>query len=1242
MLITVEEAFLAVEQIVEPRQFNKIQQLVFQYVWQGLSYSEIARETDYDLGYIKDTGSKLWQILSECLDEKVTKQNLQAVLKQYLRQHQDSPATIPSISLEKIVNPSQDWGEAVDTSIFYGRTLELTSLSQWIVEARCHLIAILGMGGVGKTTLSVRLAEQVQGEFEYLFWRSLRDTPPLDELLTVLLRFLAKEDSSLSNTESGKLSQLQECLRSARCLIVLDNFDALFAPVERGGAYRQGYEGYGELLQRVGESRHPSCLVITSRETPSEITILQGKSLPVREWRLLGLESSAAHKLLEAKGVDGSQEALNNLVKCYQGNPLALKIAASSIQSLFAGNITDFLQQGAIVFNGIRHLLKSQIERLSDLEQQIMYWLAINRESVSVSELQSDIFPPIPTSVLLETLESLRGRSLIERTAEGFTQQPVVMEYMSEQLIAQVASELNESIPPTSPFLSRYALLKATARDYIRHSQIRVMVEPVVSQAIAHLGSKQALIERLNQWLWQLRTSPGDADGYLVGNLLNLFTYFQVDLSGFDFSQFPVWQAYLAEVKLQQVNFAYADLSRSVFAETFGGVSCVAFSPNGKLLATSDTSGEVQIWDLPSGRQLNAFKADLIWTWAVAFSPIPPTSLTKGGEGGILASGGDDYIVKLWDVQTGKCLRLLKGHTNTVNAIAFHPDGYLLASGAQDTTIRFWQVSNFEQDALLEVLQGHQGRVWSVAFNFDGSLLVSGSEDKTLKLWDVKTRECCQTLSGHSHWVKSVAFSPDGQTIASGSFDGTIKFWSVSTGECVGTWQGHQDTVTAVAFSPSDVTGKMPVLLASSSYDQTVKVWDVASRQCIKTLTEHSNRVWSVAFSPIPPTPPPLDPPFLRGAGGEGGILASGGDDHATRLWHLKTGQCAKAWKGHTNSILFLALNQEEQLLATGHEDQTVKLWSLQTGQISQVLRGHENRVWSVAFAPQQDGQNPDEAILASGSADRTIKLWNVRTGHCLNTLHGHGSWVWSVAFSLDGRQLASCSYDHTIKLWDVETGECLKTLCEHTAPVITVIVSPNGQWLASSSFDTTIKLWDIQTGQCLQTLLGHQNSVWAVAFSRDGIYLASSSYDHTVKLWDVQAGTCLRTFEGHSAPVMSLAFPSNGKQLVSGSFDRTLKVWDLDTGDCLRTLYGHTGLVSVLIFQATSSVKDSNAKEQRETLISGSFDETIRFWDIQTGECLQTFRTPRPYDGMNITGATGLSEAQKATLRALGADEKG
>lgn len=221
-----------------------------------------------------------------------------------------------------------------------------------------------------------------------------------------------------------------------------------------------------------------------------------------------------------------------------------------------------------------------------------MYWLAIERELVSVSELQSDLFPAPSTSVLLETLKSLKERSLVEQTTDGFTQQPVVMEYMTDRFIARICTELTQS--DFFSFLNHYVLLKATAKDYIRASQIRFIIEPLVSQAIAHLGSKQKLAERLCEILARLCTHNSKMDGYVTGNLINLFAYLGVDLTGFDFSHLPIWQANLANIKLQRVNFACADLSNSVFAETFGGISCVAFSRDGKLLATSDTSGEVR------------------------------------------------------------------------------------------------------------------------------------------------------------------------------------------------------------------------------------------------------------------------------------------------------------------------------------------------------------------------------------------------------------------------------------------------------------------------------------------------------------------------------------------------------------------------------------------------------------------------------------------------------------------------
>ncbi|MDV3002966.1 MAG: hypothetical protein N5P05_004621 (plasmid) [Chroococcopsis gigantea SAG 12.99] len=1158
---------------------------MLRYVLEELSYAEIAKIIEYDEGYLKDTASKLWRLLAKNLNQKVSKQNIRAVLKQYSRQKTGGNLTSSKKSSSP---PSQDWGEAPDIPLFYGRERELETLKGWLTSDRCRLVAILGMGGIGKTSLAIKLASETQEEFQYLFWRSLRDAPPLDELLTELLKFLAP-DNPLPSGEKDKIRRLAEYLRQSRCLIVLDNFDALLAPGEKYGIYRPGYQGYGELLTQMGELRHGSCMLVTSREALREINVLQGKLTPVRVWQLQGLDAAAAGKILaRIEGAEDSLDAVNDLIDRYQGNPLALKIAASYIKNLFAENIRDFLRQGSISFNGIADLLHSQIAKLSDLELGVMYWLTVNREPVRMEELRTDIFPVPTVAALLETLQSLRGRSLIERTSEGFTLQPVVMEYMGERLISGIGGEictLNPIIPVS--FLASYGVLKATAKDYVRSSQSRTLIEPLINYTIARLGSKSLLVEKLDILLVGIGEDKSIGYGYAPGNLLNLFNYLDTDYRGYDLSGLPIWGAYLAEATLQRVNFSRADFQRCVFAETFGGVCSVAFSADGQRLATCDTSGESQIWDLTSAKQLNAFKTNLAWTWVVGFA----------ADSAFVVTGGDDESVRLWNVETGECVRVFQGHSNTVNGLAFHPGGSMFATCSLDSTIRLWPL---DSSAESRVIAEHAGRVWSVAFSPDSTTLISGSEDLTLKLWDVRTLRCLRTFEGHQSWVKAVAFSPDGKTIASGSFDGVVKLWSISRGECLSSWQGHGGTVTAVAFSPDNS------LLATCSYDHTVKIWDLASSACLKSLTEHDNRVWSVAFSP------------------DGEYLASGGDDHAARLWDVRTGRCAKAWKGHSNGVLSLGVRGEEGLLAAGYEDQTVRIWSPGREEIEKVLRGHQNRVWSVQFSP------PDSRgkILASGSADRTVKLWDFSSGRLLRTLGGHKGWVWSVRFNGDGSRLVSASYDYTLKLWEVAGGQCLKTFTGHNGPVISALFCDGGRTIVSGSFDSTLKYWDVGTGECIRTISAHENSIWSLGLSADGKYLASGGSDHSVKLWDLGTGECLGTFLGHSGAVMSVAFSPDGGKLIGGSFDGTIRIWDIKSGDCLRTLYGHGGLIPALVSAGDGA------------LISGSFDETIRFWQPETGDCLRILRTPRPYDGMNITGSVGLTGAQRVTLKALGAVE--
>ncbi len=1176
------------------KHLSDLQRAVFRASWskEHQSYDAIAETYGYSASYIKqDTGPKLWKLLSKVLGEKVSKTNFKAALQRRWQSEQGNELQFtpnPSRNLqlakpeEQIAKLRQDWGEAVDVSVFYGRTEELAQLEQWIVKDNCRLVALLGMGGMGKTALSVKLARQIEEQFDFVIWRTLRHAPPVNEILADLIQFLNNDQpTDLPEDITGRISHLVNCLRSHHCLVVLDNVETILKGGDCVGQYQDGYEGYGELLKQVGESLHQSSVVITSREKPKEIALLEGETLPIRAVQLNGLNADEGQEILKVKGsFSGSEEEWRGLVERYAGNPLALKIVSTTIQELFDSNISEFLTQGSFVFDDIGELLDQQFNRLSDLEKTILYWLAIEREPVSLPDLQEDIVSPVSKRELLEAVKSLGRRSLIEKREVSFSLQPVVMEYVTDQFIKQVCQEITTG---EIALFNSHALIEAQTKEYVRNAQIGFILKPVADKLLTTY--KRNVAEPLLQILSKLQEELPLEPGYAGGNALNLLCQLETDLSGCDFSHLTIWQAYLQDVNLHHVNFTGADLSKSVFAERITYILSVAFSPDGKLLTTGDASGEIRLWQVADGKQLLTCKGHTGWVRSIAFSP----------DGKILASASSDQTVRLWDVQTGKCLSTLQGHTQWVRSVAFSPDGKTLASGSGDYTIKLWDVETGE---CLNTLEGHTLWVWSVVFSPDGTLLASGSEDRTVRLWDVKTSQCLKTLEGHGRWVRSVAISPDGKTLASGSGDYTVKLWDIREGKCLKTLEGHTQRVRSVAFSPKGDT------LASGSGDHTVKLWDVSVGRCLKTLHGHSSRLEAVTFSP------------------DGVTLASVGEDRTMRLWDVSTGHCLKTLQGYATWIQSVAFSPDGGTIASGSEDRMVRLWDISAGECLKTLRGHQGWVCSVAFSPQGN-------ILATGSADYSIKLWDASTGQCLNTLRGHTRWVRSIAFSPQGDTLATGSGDRTIKLWDVREGKCLNTFEGHSSWIWSVAFSPDGATLASGSEDQTVRLWDTNTGECLKTLEGHTSWVQSVAFSRDSKALASASCDSTVKLWNVKTGKCLKTLEGHASWVQSVAFSPDGATLASGSCDSTVKLWDIREGECLKTLQGHNSWIWSVAFSPDGQI-----------LASGSQDESIKLWDVKTGGCLKTLMAKRPCEAMNITEVIGLTEAQKSTLKELGAVE--
>ncbi len=1077
--------------------------------------------------------------------------------------------------------PREDWGEAPDVTNLYGRDEECATLEQWMSEPGCHIGVILGMGGAGKTTIASAVATRAKQNYERLFWRSLLHAPPFEHLLKQCLEFLSQQNySDLPKDVGEQISLLLTYLRQQRCLLVLDNFETLLQTGRGAGHYREEYAAYGRLLRRVGETQHQSFLLVTSREKPKEIAHLEGKRSPVRSFSLAGLGLEAGQQLLNEKDLSGSKQDWLTLIERYTGNPLALQLVAESIQGVFAGDIARFLAQETFAFGDISDLLAQHFQRLSEQEQELMDWLAIEREPVSMEDLSKDLAYPALPGTLLDALDSLRRRSLIElRGAGRFSLQPVIMEYTTNTLIERANAEFETDTPE---IWSRYALMKAHAREYVRESQERLLLAPIAQHLSLRLGL-ESIERKVKDLLNRQRQDDLPQSGYLPGNMLNLLNHLHCDLRGFDFSHLVIRQAYLQGALLPEVNFAYTRFAESLFTSTFGSVLAVVCSPQGDVFAAGTTSGEVRIYDAVSYALRLTCQGHTDGVWSLAFSP----------DGTVLASSSDDHTIHLWDSRSGSRLKTLLGHTSRVRALAFHPDGTTLASGSDDHMICLW---NIHTGNCIQELAGHIGRVWSVAFHRHGRLLASGSTDRTVRIWDLDTSSCLLTLPDHSNSIRSVIFHPQDELLVSGSDDQTVRMWDISSSQCLRTLAGHTNRVWSLAFnSRGDV-------LASASEDQTIRLWKSVTGESLQVLSGHSQGVRSLAFLPGQP------------------VLVSGGEDQTIRTWDISTGNCLQTVQGYTMRIWSLAFSPDGGVLTTCSEDSALRIWESATGQCRKVLPDRRHRALAVAFAP-------DNLRIASGGQDQMVHIWDRHSGRCLARLEGHTNWVRTVNFSPDGRYLASGGEDQTLRVWDTQTASCIHELLDHTNWVRSVVFSPDGQTLASCGDDQTIRLWDFRAGRCLCTLQGHTSRVRTIAFSPDGQTMASGSEDQSILLWHLASEKSFACLQGYPSWIRSVAFSPDGQMLAGGGEDGIIHLWDVPTWQCLQTFRGHA-----------SRVRQVSFNPDGQSLATCGDDGTVKLWDKATMTCLKTLISGRPYEGMNITGVQGLTAALKTSLEILGA----
>jgi WD40 repeat protein/DNA-binding XRE family transcriptional regulator len=1147
-----------------------------------------------------------------------------------------------------------EWGDVLAAPTFYGREWELSLLTEWVVEERCHVVSILGLGGIGKSALAVRLMHQLAQRFDVVIWRSVRNAPFCQALIDDCLQVLAPQalgqipdEPEMPEASEGnarleqRLGLLLEHLRSKRVLLVLDNLETLLEEGDETGSLRAGYEDYGELLRQVAEAAHQSCLLFTSREKPGDLVLLEGTRSPVRALRLARLDAEACAQLLADANVKGTGLERAQLIDTYTGNPLALKIVAQTVVDLFDGEIAPFLQQETLIFGGVRELLAQQFNRLSPLEQSIMFWLAIMREPVTFDELRAVVVTPVPRVQLLEAVEALRRRSLIERGQQpgSFTLQSVVLEYVTARLVAETSHEIEPGFPAHAREgqvvrLIEHSLTTALAPEYVRQTQERLIVAPVLEHLRVQSASPQpqqsTLEERIKTRLDEFRALMEDAQGYGPANLVALLLQQRGHLRGVDLSGLALRGVYFQGVGMQGSSLAGATIRDCVFTETLDAILSVAVSGDGSYLATCSMQGDVRLWSSSDytlqrswrdpSEHTDAFAlspdgtamAAANWTWilrlwdirrsALIWSSVPQSGTTTDmlftADGRVIATTCMDRAVRLWDAQTGRLLRQLqhpeKARRAELRAISCSPDGHWLASGDAEGAIYLWELSGTEEPPLIKSIAEHTQMVNGLAFAPDSRTLASASRDGSVKLWEIPSGRLQATMPGEHGPQRRVAWSPDGRILAFGGQDQVIWLWDVEQGRYRGVLHGHTAMLKGLAFTPDSVAGSERLL--SGSDDGTLRLWDVRSGRCIHVIQGYTLAVRSARWSP------------------DGTRLASASSDNVVTIYDVSDLRGANG---------------------AGPPPQ-------------RLLHGHRRLISGLAWSP--DGHR-----LASSDIDNVIRIWDTASGACLETF-GHPSdpnnIFWGLDWSPDGRWLAAGSPQWGVLLWDMqgsrqpgfrqrngrEPGSDKTTPDERLARqwgegAEGVAWSPDGTRLGVWTSAGNICVWDTQDGVLLQRLVPEYNEITSFAWSPDGRMLAAigmSAQEAGFFVWDVQSGERVYSVTGSTDSFFTLTWGSHD-MIVVGCIDGRLRWWNIASGVCVKVDDGHPGAAVVDLQRSPDGTK----------VVSCGYDGTIMLWDPQTKEHLQTVRRDRPYERLDITGIRGLTQAQKATLRELGAIER-
>ena len=1026
---------------------------------------------------------------------------------------------------------------------------EYHAIKKTIDAGRTPILNIYGLGGIGKSALIAKYCYDTERTCHYY---DLRNAPTYGEVANWILSNVFKD---ASNSGAGDDFSLTERLRTyiankeVKIVLIFDNLESIMGVGDNCGRISEQYSGYDNLFRCFITYGGGSSLVLSGRE---RVELGFNRNDEIKAVKLNGLDVNQTSTLLDSFQLSGS---FADLSRKYLGNPLALKMAASTISEEYFRDIDSFLETPEMP-SDLYNLYQGHFARLSRTELIVLLWLAIVRGPCSREELKSRVWrPAIGNRELSTAIRNLEMRCLIERSSDSrgrakYHLQGVIAEFTSDYIIEQFSKEIQANRPE---LFHEVSLVDTSSREYVIDAQKRLLVNRISDDLSKSLGSS-AFKLRLNELLRTI----GEQKSYAAGNVINLYARIEPTLRNFDLANRHIVNADFRYIHVQDSDLTDSKFSSALLRNTYGTLIEVRYSHDDKFILGAATEFSVAIWDAETLQFVAEISEHHDWVRSV-----------DSNSHYIVSGSNDEKVVAYSYSDRSKVRDDGAKHGSRVRRVRLSPKSEQTVYSSGDSgNIIGW---NIKTDTFCELAVAHGERhsrcIWDFVFVNGGDGLVSVSDDGTVRLWDVdkfSSSKKSEILYQGSDEIKSITY--DGSdTIFCGCDDGTILQIHLAD-KRVNSYKHFNSAVWGIDYCERTrqlVCGYDDGHVTIWQFDATA--WELS---VLQVMLEHSSKVWSVHFNrsgthfvtssddfefKVWDAKDYL--PLFTGRGytcmlrtlavsDKYNSVIVAGDDHVIRKYALDSNALVERYTGHSNHVRHLDWSDADGSFLSAGDDGQVISWG-KSSVPAKVFKGHVKRVWAVAHV--------GNGLYASVGEENDIYIWDAIHAAPIQKLRGHRSWIWDISYSPSRDLFATASEDGTCILWKYSESagtyrRMYAPLRDHKRWLFAVAFSPSGKYLITCSADCTAIVYETDTGRLVH-VLPHEGWVWSAVFIEEDVVVTGSA-DSKIRVWrlDHEAGDSqiVKVLSEHASWVVALGYSKKEKALFSASADWSAKRWSV------------------------------------------------------------------------------------------------